>query len=149
MFDRTSVVSRIFEAFRLHLARRSGMRSLDKRRQLLHNCAMMQQWNRTLPESLFAALGNDVRLTVVGLLAKGERCLCEIAPHFHQDPSVICRHLQLLERAGVVLSRRDGQRIFYRLADRRTVKLLETALDIIEHPGRARPVGPKASKEDR
>lgn len=110
---------------------------------------MMQQSPRTKPESLFAALGNDVRLNVVGLLVKGERCLCEIAPHFHQDPSVICRHLQLLERAGVVLSRRDGQRILYRLADHRTVTLVETALDIIEHPDRARPVGPKLPKAAR
>lgn len=102
-----------------------------------------------MPESLFAALGNDVRLKVVRLLTEGERCLCEIAPQFHQDPSVICRHLQLLERAGVIASRRDGQRIFYRLADRRTVKLLETALDIVEHPGRAHPVGPKTPNEDK
>jgi len=102
-----------------------------------------------MPESLFAALGNDVRLNVVGLLVKGELCLCEIAPHFHQDPSVICRHLQLLERAGLVLSRRDGQRIFYRLADHRTVRLVETALDIVKHPGRARPVGSKVSKDTR
>jgi DNA-binding transcriptional ArsR family regulator len=102
-----------------------------------------------MPESLFAALGNDVRLNVVGLLAKGEKCLCEIAPHFHQDQSVICRHLQLLERAGVILSRRDGQRIFYRLADHRMVRLVETALDIVEHPDRARPVGPKLSKAAR
>ena len=102
-----------------------------------------------MPESLFAALGNDVRLNVVGLLAKGEKCLCEIAPHFHQDQSVICRHLQLLERAGVVLSRRDGQRIFYRLADHRTVTLVESAMDIVEHPGRARPVGPSLSKATR
>ena len=102
-----------------------------------------------MPESLFAALGNDVRLNVVGLLTNGEKCLCEIAPQFHQDPSVICRHLQLLERAGVVLSRRDGQRIFYRLADHRMVKLLEAALDIVEHPSRAHPVGPKGSKEDK
>lgn len=102
-----------------------------------------------MPASLFAALGNDVRLNVVRLLAEGERCLCEIAPQFHQDPSVICRHLQLLERAGVVISRRDGQRIFYRLADHRTVTLVKTALDIIEHPGRARPVGPRLSKAAR
>jgi DNA-binding transcriptional ArsR family regulator len=102
-----------------------------------------------MPESLFAALGNDVRLTVVRLLTKGEKCLCEIAPLFRQDQSVICRHLQLLERAGVVLSRRDGQRILYRLADHRTVRLVEAALDIIEHPGRARPVGTRLSKVAR
>jgi len=83
------------------------------------------------------------------MLAEGERCLCEIAPHFHQDPSVVCRHLQLLERTGVVLSRRDGQRIFYRLADHRMVKLVEAALDIAEHPGRAHPVGARVSREER
>ena len=102
-----------------------------------------------MPESLFAALGNDVRLTVVRLLTKGEKCLCEIAPLFHQDQSVICRHLQLLERAGVVISRRDGQRIFYRLADLRMAALIESALNIVEHPGRARPAGLKLSKAAR
>jgi DNA-binding transcriptional ArsR family regulator len=123
--------------------------NLDSRHRLLHNCAMMQQSSRTTPESLFAALGNDVRLRIVGLLTKGETCLCEIAPLFRQDQSVICRHLQLLERAGVVLSRRDGQRILYRLADHRTVRLVETAMDITEHQGRARPIASKLSKAAR
>jgi DNA-binding transcriptional ArsR family regulator len=109
----------------------------------------MQQSNRTMPESLFAALGNQVRLAIVRLLTEGETCLCEIAPHFHQDRSVICRHLQLLERAGVILSRRDGQRILYRLADPRTVTLVETAHDIVNHPGRARPVSTERSKAAR
>ncbi len=102
-----------------------------------------------MPETLFAALGNDVRLSIVGLLAKGERCLCEITPHFHQDPSVVCRHLQLLERAGVVVSRRDGQRTIYRLVDRRTVRLVEAAVDIVKRPGRKRLAGSGTSKEDR
>lgn len=109
----------------------------------------MQQSNRTVPESLFAALGNDVRLSIVELLTKGETCLCEIAPQFRQDQSVICRHLQLLERAGVITSRRDGQRILYRLADHRTVRLVETALDMIERPDRARPVGSRMPKATR
>lgn len=102
-----------------------------------------------MPETLFTALGNDVRLSIVGLLAKGERCLCEIAPHFHQDQSVVCRHLQLLERAGVVVSRRDGQRTFYRLADRRTVRLVESAMDIVGHRGRKKPTRSGTSKEDK
>jgi len=96
-----------------------------------------------------AALGHPVRLEIVTLLRGGERCVCEIAPHFAQERSVVSRHLAVLEHAGLIRSRRGGQRIFYRLADHRTVRLVETALAIVEHPGRARPVGPRVSKGAR
>ncbi|MEO0085528.1 MAG: metalloregulator ArsR/SmtB family transcription factor [candidate division WOR-3 bacterium] len=102
-----------------------------------------------MPVTLFAALGNDVRLSIVELLTKGEKCLCEIAPHFHQDTSVVCRHLQLLERAGVVVSRRDGQRTVYRLADGRTVRLVEAAKDIVKHLGQEKHANSGTPKEDK
>ncbi len=90
---------------------------------------------------LLAALGNAHRLAMVELLRGGERCLCEIAPRFDLDQSVVSRHLATLERAGVVLSRRDGRRVLYRIADRRVLRLLDVAREAAGHPGRPRASG--------
>jgi len=77
--------------------------------------------------AVFSALGNEHRLTMVEMLRAGELCLCEIAPRFDLDQSVVSRHLTTLERAGIVLSHRDGRRILYRLADRRVLRLVDSA----------------------
>ncbi len=87
----------------------------------------MQETSAARTARLFAALGTEHRIRLVELLQKGELCLCEIAPRFKLDQSVVSRHLAILERAGLVRSRRDGRRVLYRLADRRVPKLVEAA----------------------
>jgi DNA-binding transcriptional ArsR family regulator len=74
-----------------------------------------------------AALGNEHRLRMVEMLRTGERCVCEITPAFSLDPSVVSRHLSLLEHAGIVRSRREGRRVLYRLADRRVLRVIDAA----------------------
>ena len=83
---------------------------------------------------LLAALGSVHRLEIVELLRDGERCVCEITPAFRLDPSVVSRHLAVLEQAGVITSRRNGRRIFYRVSDRRLPGLLDAARGIAERP---------------
>ncbi|MEO0108089.1 MAG: metalloregulator ArsR/SmtB family transcription factor [candidate division WOR-3 bacterium] len=73
---------------------------------------------------ILAALASEHRLRIVELLRTGECCVCEITPKFDLDPSVVSRHLAVLERAGIISSRRQGRWIHYRLADRRVLKLL-------------------------
>jgi DNA-binding transcriptional ArsR family regulator len=93
---------------------------------------------------VLAALGSEHRLKIVELLRGGERCVCEITPEFKLDPSVVSRHLAVLEQAGVIVSRRAGRWIHYRIADRRVLRLLEEARRMAEAPERARPVGTRA-----
>jgi ArsR family transcriptional regulator len=90
---------------------------------------------------LLAALGNEHRLAIVALLRADERCVCEITPAFGLDPSVVSRHLGVLERAGVIRSRRVGRRIFYRVTDRRTLGLLDDVAAMLATPEKARPAG--------
>lgn len=110
----------------------------------MHNCAIMQYSVVPSPARLLAALGNPVRLQLVALLGEGERCLCELTPGFRRDPSVVCRHLQVLEHAGIVRSRRSGVRIYYQLTDHRILELVVKVLDILDEPGKGQPVGPAA-----
>jgi len=62
------------------------------------------------------ALAHPTRIQILRLLAHGERCGCEIAPYFDLNQSGISRHLNALRRAGLIMSRRDGARIYWRTA---------------------------------
>ena len=83
--------------------------------------------SRQLTTALLAALGSEYRMRMVELLATRERCVCEIAAHFPTSISVVSHHLSVLERAGVVVSRRDGRWMRYRLADGSVLELLGAA----------------------
>lgn len=52
----------------------------------------------------------------MNLLLHGELCGCDIQYVLENSQSNISRHLAYLRRAEMVLDRRDGYRIFYRLA---------------------------------
>lgn len=84
----------------------------------------------------FAALAARSRLAVVEFLAAGERCVCEIVPHLDLDPSVVSRHLAQLERAGILISRRAGVKVFYQLASPRVLRALRVAALIAEAKAR-------------
>ena len=105
----------------------------------------MQQTTAATPAALLGALGNPVRLRLVAILGEGERCVCELTPEFRQDPSVVCRHLQVLQHSGIICSRRVGARTYYQLTDARILELIVRVLDILEKPGEAKPVGPAAA----
>ncbi|MGB9758156.1 MAG: ArsR/SmtB family transcription factor [Candidatus Bipolaricaulaceae bacterium] len=62
------------------------------------------------------ALSHQARVRILGILAEGERCGCELAEIIGLDPSVVSRHLSLLSAAGLIVSRREGPRLLWRLA---------------------------------
>ncbi|MEO0086139.1 MAG: metalloregulator ArsR/SmtB family transcription factor [candidate division WOR-3 bacterium] len=104
--------------------------------------------SRELTTALLAALGSEYRLRMVQLLAAGERCVCEIAPHFPTAFSVVSHHLSVLEQAGIITSRRDGRWMRYRLTDLRVLELLDIARQLAKQYQSARRTArrPKASE---
>ena len=64
---------------------------------------------------LFQALGNEVRLRVLGLLAIQEMCICNIVEVLGGAASTITHHLRMLENGGLITSRRAGKFTIYRL----------------------------------
>ncbi len=106
--------------------------------------------SRQLTTALLAALGSEYRMRMVELLATRERCVCEIAAHFPTSISVVSHHLSVLERAGVVVSRRDGRWMRYRLADGSVLELLGLARQLARRckSGRRTARRPKASERE-
>jgi ArsR family transcriptional regulator, arsenate/arsenite/antimonite-responsive transcriptional repressor len=70
----------------------------------------------TAPPELFGALADRTRLRIVNLLTRGSLCVCDIQRILCQPQSSVSRHLALLRFARLIEDRRDGMRIFYRLA---------------------------------
>jgi rhodanese-related sulfurtransferase/DNA-binding transcriptional ArsR family regulator len=62
------------------------------------------------------ALSSGRRAEIVDVLAQGPRPVEQIAAEVEQSVANTSRHLQVLLRAGLVRTRRDGNRIYYALA---------------------------------
>jgi rhodanese-related sulfurtransferase len=80
--------------------------------------------------SVARALGSGRRAEIVDLLAQGERSVEEIASEISQSVANTSQHLQVLARSGLVRSRREGTRIFYRLASDRVGELWAAVRDV-------------------
>ena len=62
------------------------------------------------PHAVFAALGDPTRLAMLRLLADGERLpLGDLAGASRLTRQAVTKHLAVLERAGLVSSRRAGR----------------------------------------
>lgn len=66
--------------------------------------------------SVAKVLGSGRRAEIVDVLAQGERSVEEIADEIGQTTANTSQHLQNLLRSGLVLTRREGTRIHYRLS---------------------------------
>jgi len=79
----------------------------------------------------FKALGHPARLFIMQTLAEeGERCVCELQEMVGLDVSTVSKHLALLRNAGLVVDRREGTKVFYRLC----CTDVRTLLDAVEEP---------------
>lgn len=68
------------------------------------------------PGPFFKTLSDATRLRLLVLLSReGELCVCELTHALGEIQPKISRHLALLREAGVVLDRRRGQWVYYRL----------------------------------
>src|SRR5499427_6982405 len=74
------------------------------------------------------ALGHAHRLELLEHLGQGERSVEDLATRTGLTVANTSRHLQLLRRAALVEGRRDGKRVYYRLAGEDVVVGLLSAL---------------------
>jgi ArsR family transcriptional regulator len=75
---------------------------------------------------ILKALSDETRLKIVKFLLDGEKCVCEIFPHVKRSQSTVSIQLSVLEKAGIVGSRREGKKVFYRIKDFRVCDIFKT-----------------------
>ena len=60
-------------------------------------------------ESIFKALADSTRVSVIELLAAGEKTVGELAEPFEMALPSFMQHLKVLEDAGLISSRKEGR----------------------------------------
>ena len=76
---------------------------------------MLIMQGRRPPNAIFRALADETRRQILEFLRAGPRTSGEIADQFHTSWPTISRHLAVLRAAGLVVTERKGQAIYYEL----------------------------------
>lgn len=81
----------------------------------------------------FKILGDTTRTKILFALDKKEMCVCDIANVLNMSKSSISHQLGTLRRSGIVRCRKDGKEVYYMLDDDHIKKVIEVAIEHIEH----------------
>lgn len=65
--------------------------------------------------NFFKSLADETRLKVISLLWLEDLCMCEIVEALNSASSTISHHLRIMEKGGVIQSRKVGKFTIYRL----------------------------------
>ena len=75
-------------------------------------------------------LGDPNRIKIIELLRDGEHCQCDIIPFIGQSQPTVSRHLRMLEENGILVSRKDGVKVIYRISDPSVLKIVDLAASL-------------------
>ncbi len=76
------------------------------------------------------AMAHPTRLRILDALARQEACVCHLTTLLGQRQAHVSQHLRVLRDAGLVNDRRDGQMVYYSLADGRTAAVVSLLRDL-------------------
>ena len=84
---------------------------------------------------LMRLLASEQRLILLCRLIEGECSVGELAEHVRLAQSAASQHLAKLRAEGVVATRREGQTIYYRIADPKAVQVIDTLCELYRKRG--------------
>jgi ArsR family transcriptional regulator len=64
---------------------------------------------------LFRALADPTRIRILGMVAGGELCVCELVSALDIPQPLLSHHLRILRQAGFIRGRKDGRWTHYAL----------------------------------
>lgn len=76
------------------------------------------------------AIAHPLRLKILCVLGGEEVSVQDIVDNVGTSQSNISQHLAILRDKGVLCTRKDANRVFYRVNDPRTLKLVEIMRDV-------------------
>lgn len=77
----------------------------------------------------FSQLGDSTRLRILWLLCHSEECVSNIAAAMKMSDPAVSHHLRVLRNSGLIVSRRSGKEVYYKLADNDQANLLHQTID--------------------
>jgi DNA-binding transcriptional ArsR family regulator len=89
----------------------------------------------SVPDSLptfLKLLAEPNRLRILALLAQGEQCVCDIESALGLPQNLVSHHLAALRRAGLLLDRKDGKWVYYRIEPRALEEHLSVLSSVLD-----------------
>ena len=81
---------------------------------------------------IIKAMAHSTRLFIIDELSKKEKCVRELQKLIGDDFSTVSKHLTILKNAGLVLSNKRGNQVFYTIDASCTRKIICCADNIIK-----------------
>ncbi len=79
---------------------------------------------------ILSSLSTPTRLMITCMLINGEKNVSEILEKIGTTKGNISQHLKILTLNGILESRRDGNKMFYYLKDKRIIKIVSTLKEL-------------------
>ncbi len=76
------------------------------------------------------AMSHPLRLKILCTLGNREVSVQDIVQHVGTSQSNISQHLAILRDKGILISRKDANRVYYRVGDSRTLRLISMMRDV-------------------
>ncbi len=86
--------------------------------------------NATTASNFLKAISHEGRLMILCHLVTGEKTVTELEELLAARQAAVSQQLSRLRLEGLVIPRRDGKAIYYRLADQRPRRILEVVYDL-------------------
>jgi len=84
----------------------------------------------TKASGFLKAIGHEGRLMILCHLVTGEKSVTELEDLISARQAAVSQQLSRLRLEGLVIPRRDGKTIYYRLADDKPKRILEVVYDL-------------------
>ncbi|MCC4116486.1 metalloregulator ArsR/SmtB family transcription factor [Aromatoleum toluclasticum] len=84
------------------------------------------------------AIAHPLRLKILCVLGENEVCVQDIVEAVGTSQSNISQHLAILRDKAVLQTRKDANRVYYRICDQRTLQLIALMREVFcnDQPGR-------------
>jgi ArsR family transcriptional regulator len=86
--------------------------------------------NATTASNFLKSISHEGRLMILCHLVSGEKSVTELEDLLSARQAAVSQQLSRLRLEGLVIPRRDGKAIYYRLADDRPKRILEIVYDL-------------------
>ncbi len=105
--------------------------------EMVHNINYESETIKMIPELMtqdedieracrsLKAMSHPLRLKILCTLGDQEVSVQDIVEHVGTSQSNISQHLAILRDKGILASRKDANRVFYRVGDNRTLRLID------------------------
>lgn len=84
------------------------------------------------------AVAHPLRLQVVELLGAGEMCVGQISESLDEKQAITSQQLNIMKDKGILTSRREGTKVFYRLENKNITQVLNCVYNHCQKRKRSR-----------